>query len=94
MGRYSDSCEQRIRQNFARDFDWLSFNLNLSQRILTGERKAIAIDPSYISKSGKSTPWTGYFWSGCAGTAKRGLEILGVGLMDIDQNDGEKNNRC
>jgi len=25
------------------------------------DRKAIAIDPSYISKSGKQTPWIGYF---------------------------------
>jgi hypothetical protein len=51
------------------------------------DRKAIAIDPSYISKSGKHTPWIGYFWSGCAGQAKRGLEILGVGAIDIDKRD-------
>ena len=87
MSRYSYSCEQRFRLNFAKSFDWLSFNLSLSPQILTGERKAIAIDPSYISKSGKSTPWTGYFWSGSAGTSKRGLEILGVGLIDIDNKD-------
>lgn len=44
-------------------------------------------DPSYISKSGKCTPWIGYFWSGTAGQAKRGLEILGVGIIDIDNKD-------
>ena len=87
MGRYGKSCEQRFRQNFSKDFDWLEFNLSLSERILTGDRKAIAIDPSYISKSGKCTPWIGYFWSGTAGQAKRGLEILGVGLIDIDNKD-------
>ena len=87
MGRYGKSCEQRFRQNFSKDFDWLEFNLSLSERILTGDRKAIAIDPSYISKSGKCTPWIGYFWSGSAGQAKRGLEILGVGLIDIDKKD-------
>ena len=70
MGRYGTSCEQRFRQNFSKDFDWLEFNLSLSERILTGNRKAIAIDPSYISKSGKCTPWIGYFWSGTAGQAK------------------------
>src|SRR5690606_40503755 len=48
---------------------------------------SIAVDPSFISKSGKVTPWIGYFWSGCAGTTKRGLEILGVGLIDIDTKD-------
>ena len=51
------------------------------------DRKAIAIDPSYISKSGKRTPWIGYFWSGCAGQVKRGLEIMGIGLIDIDKHD-------
>ncbi len=57
MGRYGTSCEQRFRRNFSKDFDWLEFNLSLSERILTCDRKAIAIDPGYISKSGKCTPW-------------------------------------
>lgn len=87
LGRYGRSCEQRFRQNFSKDFDWLTFNLALSERILTGDRKAIAIDPSYISKSGKQTPWIGYFWSGCAGATQRGLEILGVGLIDVDTKE-------
>lgn len=87
LWRYGKSCEQRFRQNFSKDFDWLEFNLSLSDRVLTGDRKAIAIDPSYISKSGKNTPWIGYFWSGAAGQAKRGLEILGVGLIDVDNKD-------
>jgi hypothetical protein len=87
LGRYSHSCKQRLRMNSAKDFDWLSFSLSLSKRILTGTRKGITIDPSYISKSGKQTPWIGYFWSGCAGAAKRGLEILGVGLIDVDHKD-------
>jgi hypothetical protein len=87
LGRYGKSCEQRFRQNFSRNFDWLEFNLALFERVLTGDRKAIAIDPSYISKSGRQTPWIGYFRSGCAGAAKRGLEILGVGLIDVDAKD-------
>ena len=87
LGRYGSSCEQRFRRNFSKDFDWLEFNLSLSERILTGDRKAIAIDPSFISKTGKDTPWIGYFWSGTAGQAKRGLEILGIGLIDIDNKD-------
>ena len=43
----------------------------------------IAFDPSYVSKSGKSTPGVGYFWSGCAGKAKWGLEIGGIGAIDL-----------
>ena len=57
MGRYSDSSEQRFRQLFERGFDWMQFNLFLMrQRFGESTRKAIAIDASYISKSGKKTP--------------------------------------
>ncbi len=87
LGRYGKSCEQRFRQNFSKDFDWLEFNLSLSERVLTSNRKAIAIDPSFISKSGKKTSWISYFWSGTASRTQRGLEILGVGLIDIDAKD-------
>ena len=50
-------------------------------------RWTIAIDPSYISKAGKNTPHIGRFWSGCAQSVKHGLEILGIGLVDIDAKD-------
>ncbi len=88
MGRYSDSSEQRFRQLFEREFDWMQFNLFLMrQRFGESARKAIAIDASYISKSGKKTPYIGKFWSGCASAMKRGLEILGIGIVDIDSRD-------
>lgn len=88
LARYGTHCEQCFRQNFTKEFDWLWYNLCLSERIFKAEdRKAIAIDPSYVSKSGKRTPWIGYFWSGCAGAVKRGLELTGVGLIDIDRHD-------
>ena len=60
---------------------------SFSKKILTGDRKAIAIDPSYLPKAGHKTPWIGYFWSGQAGSIKRGLEIMGIGLVDADDND-------
>lgn len=88
MGRCSYSSEQRFRQLFEREFDWMQFNLFLMRRRF-GEsvRKAIAIDASYISKSGKKTPYIGKFWSGCVSAMKRGLEILGIGIIDIDSRD-------
>lgn len=88
MGRYSDSSEQRFRQLFEREFDWMKFNLFLMRQRFGGSiRKAIAIDASYISKFGKKTPYIGKFWSGCASQMKRGLEILGIGIVDIEQRD-------
>ena len=72
MGRYSDSSEQRFRQLFEREFDWMQFNLFLMrQQFGESARKAIAFDASYISKSGKKTPYIGKFWSGCASAMKQ-----------------------
>ena len=62
MGRYSDSCEQRFRQLYEHDFDWMEFNTSLMWRCLgRGLRKAIVIDASYISKAGKKTQYLGKF---------------------------------
>ena len=83
LGRYGHFGEQRYRQQFGRRFDWLSFNASLAAS-RTGNRVAIDFDPSYIIKSGKRTPYMGRFWSGCAKMAKRGLEISGIGLIDMD----------
>ncbi|MCR5394359.1 MAG: hypothetical protein K6E86_03090 [Bacteroidales bacterium] len=55
MARLSSSCEQRFRQNFEKEFDWITFN-KFYLSMLPLKRIAIAIDPSYITKSGKCTP--------------------------------------
>ena len=88
LGRYGRFSEQTYRNLFEHEtFDWFAFNGSIISKHLTGKRKAIAIDPSYIPKSGKKTPWIGYFWSGCAGEYKRGLEIMGIGVIDIDNHE-------
>lgn len=86
MARISDSCESRFRQNFKQSFDWLGFNMQFTER-MSDQRKAIAIDPTYISKAGKKTPGVGYFWSGSAGAPKWGLEILGIALVNADTKE-------
>ena len=83
MSRYSTYGEQRFRQQFEKKFDFMSFNTELTTRFF-GSRKAIAFDPSYISKSGNKTPYLGRFWSGCAGAVKKGLELSGIAAIDID----------
>ena len=88
LGRYGCFSEQTYRNLFEHEtFDWFAFNGSIISKYLTGKRKAIAIDPSYIPKSGKKTPWIGYFWSGCAGEYKRGLEIMGISVIDIDNHE-------
>ena len=83
LGRYSLFGEQRFRRQFETGFDFFSFNKALSEPWI-GTRNAVAFDPSFIHKSGKQTPGIGYFWSGCAGRTLRGIEILGLSVIDAD----------
>ena len=85
LGRYSKYNESTFRNNFDKSFDFLSFNQKLIETVCEKEI-AIAFDPSFISKSGKQTAGLGYFWSGCAGRSKKGLEIGGFGALDILNN--------
>lgn len=88
MGRYGSFSEQTYRNTFTRDeFDWFAFNLFLANKVCTGKFRAIVVDPSFIPKAGNKTPWFGKFWSGAAGGPKRGLELLGIGLIDVDNHD-------
>ena len=85
LSRYGNFKEQRYRQQFEKQFDFLEFN---KQLVLSsgGGKYAIAFDPSYINKSGKSTPGLGYFWSGVAGHSKWGLEIAGIAAIDLENH--------
>ena len=52
MALFSDCSESRFRQNFRKKFDWGRYNLAYCREKLR-HRIAIAIDTSYIPKSGK-----------------------------------------
>lgn len=93
LARYGSYVEQTYRNAFglkkSNSINWLKLNVSLAKRFFGKEegRWAIAIDPSYICKAGKKTPHIGRFWSGCAQAMKHGLEIMGIGLIDIDVKD-------
>jgi hypothetical protein len=87
LERHGKYTEQRYRQQFEQPFDFLSFNKELVTAHGSGHY-VIAIDPSFLNKAGKKTPGIGYFWSGCAGAVKRGLEITGLAAIDIDNHTG------
>lgn len=91
MGRYGKRGEQCYRQTAERKVDWLEMNMWLSAFAFKQgkDRNAIVIDPSFVRKAGKHTPFVGTFWSGCAGAVKHGLEILGIGVIDVDLHDAE-----
>ncbi|WP_143093351.1 transposase [Halpernia frigidisoli] len=85
LERFRKFDEQSYRNNFEKEFEFLEFNKNLIKEHCS-PNLAIAFDPSFISKSGKKTPGTGYFWSGCAGRTKWGLEISGLAAIDCENH--------
>ena len=89
MGRYGKRGEQCYRQTAERSVNWLEMNMWLSAFAFKQGKglNAIVIDPSFIKKAGKHTPYVGAFWSGCAGAVKHGLEILGIGVIDVDLHE-------
>ena len=82
FGRQGEYTEFTYRKHFAKRMDWLAFNLALLERY-AGPDRIIALDPSYLSKSGKHTAGVGYFHSGVAGKRKWGLEVTGLAAVDV-----------
>ncbi|NJC28533.1 transposase [Neolewinella antarctica] len=83
LSRYGQNDESTYRNNFAKPFDFLGFNLLLCKLHLS-DTLILTFDPSYISKAGKCTDGTGYYWSGVAGQCKWGLEASGIAAVDLE----------
>ena len=70
MESYDSHVEQNFRNAIGlkklKSIDWLKLNMSFAKRYFGEQgRWAIAIDPSYTSKTGKKTPHIARFWSGC-----------------------------
>jgi len=76
LGQFGPLTEQKYRNQFEKAFDFLGFNKDLIIQVVSNA-SVIALDPSYIPKSGKSTFSLGRFWSGVAGSVSIGLDICG-----------------
>ena len=83
LARYGHYGEDTYRQNAGRSFPFLTFNRLLVKQSFS-ENCLIAFDPTYISKSGKYTKGVGYYYSGCAGREKWGLEFSGIAAIDLN----------
>lgn len=85
LSRYSDYHEKSYSRWFKRDFDFLELN-RLSLEHLTDKTLILAVDCSFISKSGKHTYGLDKFYNGKQGKAEKGLEISTLAMIDIDYN--------
>lgn len=86
LGRFSNSyVESSFRLHFEEYFDFPEFNRKLIMEHGSGHY-VLAFDPTYIRKSGKATPGTGKYWSGCAQSTLWGLEAGLLSVIDVDEH--------
>jgi hypothetical protein len=87
LSRYSSYHEKTFARQFARPFDFVALN---KAAILTvvpvDHEQALALDASFIAKSGKQTYGLDRFWNSCHGRAERGLEVSVLAWVDITHN--------
>jgi hypothetical protein len=87
MSRYSSSHEKTFSRWYDRPFDWVSLNkAAITQGVPPEHEQALAIDASFIPKSGKQTYGLDRFWNGCHSRAEKGLELSTVAWLDITGN--------
>ena len=87
LSRYGGRTAKTFASNFKTPVDWIKVNVSIARdSIGDGDDIAIAIDPSFISKSGRLTYGIGRFWSGVAQRVKRGLEIMAIGAISLSRH--------
>jgi hypothetical protein len=72
LSRYCDVSEKTISRWFSKGFKYIGINSALLFFLPEKHKKIMAIDASFIEKSGKKTNGIDYFWSGCDGKSKKG----------------------
>lgn len=82
LSRFSGRSERTFRRNFRKVWDFVKINLAVLGVVDMGECVA-AIDASAFRKSGKKTFGLGWFWSGAANRAIKGLEISCIALVSL-----------
>ena len=89
LSRYSEINERTYRRQFLRSYNFIKSNAQvIEQAVVKTARQIIAIDCSFLPKSGKATYGIEYFWNGGAGKAEKGLEISVLSIIDVDRKQG------
>jgi hypothetical protein len=84
LARHSNQyVESSFRLHFEQYFDFATFNRDLIMQHGSGHY-ILGFDPSYIKKSGRSTPGIGQYWSGAAQDSLWGLEAGLLSVIDVD----------
>ncbi len=89
LSRYSLLNERTYRRQYQRSFNFIEFNQKLIEQAVEPESEVIlAVDCSFIPKSGKQTYGMDYFYNGSASRAEKGLEISAMAVVDVSKKRG------
>jgi Transposase DDE domain len=87
LARFSDKSEKTFRNWFVKPFEFMavtsSLVTQLQQAERMGTRLVLAIDASFISKSGDQTPGLAKYWESKQGKAVKGLEVSCCAVIDV-----------
>lgn len=83
LSRFCDLSEKTFSRNFRKAFCFMQLNLLLIKSIYRKSTDLIlAVDCSFINKSGKKTYGLGRFFNGSNSRAEKGLEIFLASIVD------------
>lgn len=86
LSRYSQINKRTYRRQYQRSFNFMQFNQKLIEQAITPRSELIlAVDCSFIPKSGKQTYGLDYFYNGSASKAEKGLEISAMAVVNVSQ---------
>ena len=89
LSRYSSLSERTYRRQYQRSFNFMKFNQQLIEGAIKPESEVIlAVDCSFIPKSGNKTYGLDYFYNASASKAEKGLEISAMAVVDVNQKIG------
>jgi hypothetical protein len=84
MSRYIKESEKYFNGWYKIPFNFFKLNsLLLFQSLFISKDLIVALDASFIPKSGKKTDGLGKFYNGSAQVVEKGLEISLLSLVDI-----------
>lgn len=86
LSRHSALSERTFRRGFRRPFEFARLNLQCAERADCASPIAVALDASFVKKSGKYTFGLDKFWNGSHQRAEKGLEVSLVALIDSRNN--------
>jgi len=89
LARYGGRSARTHARWFGRPFPFARLAVAalgaLHPRVPEGLGSALAVDASFVSKSGHETWGTGWFWSGMARAVRWGLEVTLLAAVDIEE---------